>query len=267
MSDGPSSGIAFGYDAVVCDIDGVLAHGHTPVDGAAEVLAQLRAGGVAVRLVTNNASRTPADVAAWLGGLGFAVTAAEVLTSSVAAAGLFEPGTRCLVIGTSGLRTPLGERGCVLVDDPGQAQAVVVGIDPELTYQDLRRATLALHAGARFVATNTDVTLPTDQGLWPGNGAVVAFLEAATGRVPEVAGKPHPPLFEAAAADLRQPERILMVGDRVETDIDGARALGWDTALVLSGVTGREQARTHRPAPTYVLDSVRELLSPAPLPG
>lgn len=252
--------VAERYDAIVCDIDGVLARGHTPVEGAARTLRELRARGIGLRLVTNNASRTPEDVARWLATLGLDVDADDVLTASVAAATMIEPGTRCLVVGTTGLRVPLAERGCKFVDDPAEADAVVVGIDPGLTYDDLRRAALALHRGARFVATNTDRTFPVENGLWPGNGAVVAFLVAASDRTPEIAGKPHPPLFETAAAALGFPERVLMVGDRLETDIAGAQAAGWDTAVVLTGVAGREDVEAFRPAPTYVLETVGDLL-------
>lgn len=261
VTSGRPTSIVERYDAIVCDIDGVLARGLRPVEGAPQTLRRLRELGIPLRLLTNNASRTPAEVARWLDGLGFDIAAADVLTSSVAVAALLDPGTRCLVVGTCGLREPLSERGCVLVDDPEDAQAVVVGIDLDLTYDKLRRAASALHRGARFLATNTDRTFPTEDGLWPGNGAVIAFLEAASDRTPEVAGKPHLPLFDAAAAQLGAPQRLLMVGDRLETDILGAQNAGWDTAVVLTGVSRREDVERHLPAPTYVLDDISGLLA------
>jgi HAD superfamily hydrolase (TIGR01450 family) len=250
--------IAAGYAGIVLDIDGVLCRGDEPVPGAAATLETLRERGIGIALVTNNASRTPRQVAGWLADLGITVRPEEVLTSPLAAARMIPAGTRCLVIGMAGLRQALLDRGAVLEEAPDEAEAVVVGFDHELVWDDLRRATLALHRGARFIGTNGDVTFPSAEGLWPGNGAVLAALEAASGRRAEIAGKPEPPLFRAAAATL-PPGRLLMVGDRVETDILGAAALGWDTAVVLTGVADEAQARAA--GATHVLESVADLLS------
>jgi HAD superfamily hydrolase (TIGR01450 family) len=249
--------LADAYAGVVLDIDGVLCRGEEAVPGAAQAVAALRErGGVA--LLTNNASRTPAQVAAWLGGMGIAVADEEVVSSPVAAAALVAPGTRCLVIGMDGLREALAARGARVVTDPGAAEAVVVGFDRHLVYDDLRRAALALQRdGVAYLATNADRTFPAADGLWPGNGAVLAALEAATGRTPVIAGKPEAGLFEAAA-DRLPPGPLLMVGDRIETDIRGAAALGWDTALVLTGVTAADDPRTAEA--THVLPSVAALL-------
>jgi glycerol-1-phosphatase len=247
------------YAGVVLDLDGVVVRGREPLPGAAATVAALRDRGVGIVFATNNASRTAETVAEELTEAGIPATPQDVVTSAVAAAAMVEPGTRCLVIGMEGLRHALGERGCVEVRDPAEADAVVVGWDRSLVWDDLRRATLALTRGARFLATNTDPAIPSPEGLWPGNGAIVAALQAATGRAPDVAGKPHPPMFEAAAAVLPDGPK-LMVGDRHETDITGAAALGWDTALVLSGVTPRESISRLNPRPTYVLGSVAELV-------
>jgi 4-nitrophenyl phosphatase len=165
------------------------------------------------------------------------------------------------MIGMAGLQTALTQRGCLLVADPDQAEVVVVGFDQQVRWDDLRRATLALNAGARFLATNDDATFPSPEGLWPGNGAVVAALERSSGRRAEVAGKPHAPLLQAAAARCGG-QRVLFVGDRHETDIVGGAALGWDTALVLTGVTRPDEVAGLSPPPTYVLSSVADLLSP-----
>lgn len=248
-----------GYRGVVLDIDGVLCHGHVPVPGAGETLRTLRERGIGIALLTNNASRTAQQVAGWLDGMGIHVTADEVVSSPIAAAAMVAPGTRCLVIGTDGLRAALDERGAVRVDDPASAEAVVVGLDRNLVWDDLRRATLALNDGARFLATNADVTFPSPEGLWPGNGAVLAALTAATGRHPEVAGKPGRALFDVAA-DRLGVAPLLMVGDRVETDIRGAAALGWDTAVVLTGVTTAKEAAGC--GATHVLASVVDVLAP-----
>ena len=254
--------LAAGYTGVVIDIDGVCVHGSTSVPGAAEAIEGLRDLGIAVAFATNNASRTPAAVAEHLTAAGFSLEAAEVVTAGQAAAELLAPGTRCVVIGMEGVRAPLAERGCLTVDDPEAADAVVVGIDTHLCYEDLAVATLAIRRGARFVGTNPDPNFPTERGPIPGNGAILAALTTTTGVSPEIAGKPQAPLFRAAA-DRLPPGATLMVGDRLDTDIAGAAALGWDTALVLSGMTTAAEARDAAVAPTYVLASVADLLAPA----
>lgn len=247
------------YAGVVFDLDGVVYRGEAALPGAAEAVAGVRAAGRGVAFVTNNAARTPDQIVDKLVGLGIPVQADEIVTSSLAAATLLEPGDRCLVIGMDGLRGALAERGCIEVTEPDDTDVVVVGFDRELVWDDLRRATVALHRGARFVGTNADATFPSPEGLWPGNGAVLAALSAATERRPEIAGKPEAPMFQAAADRL--PEgRLLMIGDRPQTDIAGAHALGWDTALVLTGVTARDGTDDLDPTPTYIMDSVAELL-------
>ncbi len=249
------------YRGIALDIDGVLMRGAAAIPGAAAALEDLRARGLPVAFVTNNARRTPEEIAGWLGAAGMPAEADAVVTSALAAAALLEPGTRCLVIGMAGLRCALEARGCTLVREPGETDAVVVGLDEDLTYDALRRATLALAQGAHFVGTNADVTLPVQGGVaWPGNGAILAALTAATGREPLIAGKPRRPLFDAAARRLGAEPR-LFVGDRVETDIAGAAAAGWDTALVLTGVSTRADAETAEPPPDHVLADLRGLLA------
>lgn len=253
-----------GYDGVVFDLDGVIyvggKDGMTALPGAAKAVGAAREAGASVAFMTNNASRAPADVVGELTQLGVPARVEEVVTSGQAAAELLAPGSHCLVIGSEGLRGVLRERGCALVDDPAAAEVVVVGFTRDLVWDDLRRATLALARGARFLGTNADAAFPSAEGLWPGNGAVLAALSAASGREPEVAGKPQAPMFEAAAERLGG-SRLLMVGDRAETDIVGAQAAGWDTALVLTGVTGREAAEALAPPPTYVIETLEDLLA------
>lgn len=256
-------GVLSSYEGIVFDLDGVVyVGGETGIralPGAAKAIATAREAGLSVAFMTNNASRTPDDVVGELAGLNIPARAEEVVTSGQAAAELLAPGSRCLVVGSDGLRSVLREHDCVLVDEPETAEVVVVGFTQNLVWDDLRRATLALAGGARFVGTNADVAFPSAEGLWPGNGAILAALEAASGREPEIAGKPQAPMFEAAAARLGA-QRLLMVGDRAETDIVGAQAAGWDTALVLTGVSGREQAQALDPPPTYVLETLEDLL-------
>jgi glycerol 3-phosphatase-2 len=252
------------YAGLVLDLDGVVVTGEDAIPGAPDAVRALRDAGYGLIFATNNATRTPEQVAVVLDAAGIPAKPDEVVTSAMAVADLVDEGTPCLVIGMDGLRTALADRGAVEVREPSAASAVVVGLDRDMTYDDLRRATHALRAGARFLAANTDRTFPTPTGLEPGAGAIVAALVAASDRKPEVAGKPHPPLFRSAAAKL-PPGPLLMVGDRLDTDIGGAAALGWDTALVLTGVTSAEEAAAAQPRPTYVADSlaelVRELLS------
>lgn len=247
------------YAGVVFDLDGVIYLADSPVPGAAATVAAVREAGPGVAFVTNNASRTPEEIADKLCSMGVPATVDEIVTSSQATARLIEPGTRCLVVGADGLRTILERRGCVEVRDPDEAEAVVVGFTRDLVWDDLRRATLALRRGARYLATNGDVAFPSPEGLVPGNGAAVAAVSAASGRTPEIAGKPFPALFEAVAERLPA-GRLLMIGDRPDTDIAGAAALGWDTALVLTGVTDADATADLDPAPTYIMDSVADLL-------
>lgn len=256
-----SKGVVFGYAGVVFDLDGVVYLGSEVLPGAVETVAAARKAGVGVAFVTNNASRTPVEVAEKLSAMGIPVEAEEIVTSGQATAELLNPGDRCLVVGSEGLRSVLTDRGCTLVEAPADADAVVVGFTPDLVWDDLRRATLALARGARFLGTNEDPAFPSPEGLWPGNGAVLAALRAASGREPEIAGKPKPPVFRAAGKRVgSDADRVLMVGDRLETDIAGAHAFGWDTALVLTGVTTRQQAEAAEPRPTYVVERVDELL-------
>jgi glycerol-1-phosphatase len=247
------------YAGIVFDIDGVLMRGETAVAGAGETLAALDARGVPTVYVTNNARRTPAEITAWLRAAGLTIAAERVVTSGLAAAALLPPDTACLVIGMAGLREALSDRGCRFDDNPATAEAVVVGFDRTLCWEDLRRATEAIVRGARFIGTNGDTTLPVENGIWPGNGAILAALEAATGVAPEIAGKPNAPLFTAAAERLAAAP-LLMVGDRLETDIAGAAGVGWDSALVLTGVDDHGAAAAADPQPTYILTGVADLL-------
>lgn len=253
------------YAAVVLDVDGVLMRGREPVPGAAATLSALRARGTGVALATNNASRSPAEIAAWLGGAGLSVDPAMVATSAQAAGRMMRGGEHALVIGLPALRDELGAAGVRLVDSPADADVVVMGIDPQVCYPALRDAAAALFNGARFVATNLDPNLPDEHVPRPGNGAIVAVLQVTTQREPEVAGKPSAELIHAAIATLADPSGpVLVVGDRVDTDIAAGARAGCDTALVLTGATSVEAATDAEPAPTWVLDDVAALLQPPP---
>lgn len=253
------------YAAVVLDIDGVLMRGHEPVPGAAATLAALRGRGMGVALATNNASRSPEEIAAWLAGAGLSVDPAMLATSAQAAARMMRGGDSVFLIGQAALRHELESAGARIVDAFGEADTVVVGIDLQVCYPALRDAALALTGGARFVATNLDPNLPAENGPWPGNGAIVAVLRTATEREPEVAGKPGAELIHAAIATLADPSGpVLVVGDRINTDIAAGTSAGCDTALVLTGATSAEDVPGAEPAPTWLLDDVTGLLQPPP---
>jgi glycerol 3-phosphatase-2 len=262
------SALAEGFGGVVFDLDGVVYLGEEVVPAAPEALERLRGLGVRVAFVTNNSYRSPDRVTEKLNRLGVKAAPGEVLTSAQAAVRLLGgraglEGTRVLVVGGPGLRQALETAGARLVDpsDWRDAQVVAVGFDPDLTYERVRTATLAIRAGARFVGSNPDTTLPTPEGLWPGAGATLAMLQASTGVRPEVAGKPEPALLETAAAAIGAGP-YLMVGDRADTDLDGARRLGWTTALVLSGATRPADLPDLAVAPDHLLADIGGLLDP-----
>jgi HAD superfamily hydrolase (TIGR01450 family) len=256
------------FRGVVFDLDGVLYLGDDVVPAAPAALDQVRGLRVRLVFVTNNSYRPPGLVAEKLNRLGVKVAEDEVLTSSQALVRLLGgrdglEGAKVMVVGGPGLREALEAAGARLVDGPAwrQAEVVAVGFDPELTYARVRDATLAIRAGARFVGSNPDTTLPAPDGLWPGAGATLALLAASTGVRPEVAGKPERALLDTAAAAIG-PGPYLMVGDRADTDLDGARRLGWSTALVLSGVTRLVDLPELTAAPDHLLADVGGLLDP-----
>jgi glycerol-1-phosphatase len=256
------------FRGVVFDLDGVVYLGDEVVPAAPAALDEVRGLGVRVAFVTNNSYRPPEVVTARLNRLGVKAAPSEVLTSAQATVRLLGgreglDGVGVLVVGGPGLRQALEAAGARLVDgsDWRDAAVVVVGFDPELTYERVRTATLAIRAGARFVGSNPDTTLPMPEGLWPGGGATLALLQASTGVRPEVAGKPERALLDTAAAAVG-PGPYLMVGDRADTDLDGAHRLGWATALVLSGVTRPVDLPDLAIAPDHLLADIAGLLDP-----
>jgi glycerol-1-phosphatase len=266
VADGQA--LAGGFQGVVFDLDGVVYLGEEVVAPAPAALDQVRGLGVKVAFVTNNSYRPPDRVVEKLNRLGVKAAPGEVLTSAQAAVRLLGgpeglAGVTVMVVGGPGLRQALEVAGARLVDGAAwrDTEVVAVGFDPDLTYAKVRDATLAIRAGARFVGSNPDTTLPAPDGLWPGAGATLALLRASTGVSPEVAGKPERALLETAAAALG-PGPYLMVGDRADTDLDGAHRLGWSTALVLSGVTRLADLPDLAIAPDHLLADVGGLLDP-----
>lgn len=232
------AGVRQEHDALLLDLDGTVYAGPHAIPGA---LDALRSSAQRLLYVTNNASRSAEDVAAHLTALGFPASAQSVVTSAQSAARLLsqrlEDGARVLVVGAQALVEEITAAGLVAVRvaDPLPA-AVVQGHSPETGWPVLAEAALAIRAGALWVATNTDPTLPSERGLLPGNGSMVAALRSATGGQPVVAGKPARPLMEDALARLSS-TAPLVVGDRLDTDIAGARAVGARSLLVLTGVS------------------------------
>ncbi|ONM48758.1 HAD family hydrolase [Nocardia donostiensis] len=258
------------YGALLLDLDGTLYRGNAVIDGGPAALA---GGEQRLVYVTNNASRGSDVVAAHLAGLGYPATAGDVVTSAQAAARLLAEqlggGARVLVVGTDDLVEEIRAVGLEPVRryDGAAPAAVVQGHSPHTGWPDLAEAAYALRADALWVAANTDKTLPNERGLAPGNGAMVAALRAASDREPIVAGKPYPPLLEDAL--IRAGTRAaLVVGDRLDTDIDGAAAVGLDSLLVLTGVSTLAEL-TELPAgrhPTFVAETLDALNQP-PLPA
>ena len=258
------------YDVALLDLDGVVYIGGAAIPGAAQALHKADAAGMRLAYVTNNASRTPAAVAALLTSLGVPAAAEDVVTSAQAAARLLAErlpaGAPVLVIGGTGLRMALRERGLRPVSTAAdKPRAVVQGFAPDVSYSALAEGGLAVRAGALFVASNADLTIPGRHGIAPGNGSLIEVIATATGVRPLVAGKPEPPLHHESVlrTGARNP---LVVGDRLDTDIEGARRVGADSLLVLTGVTRPADAVLAPPSqrPTYLAEDLAGLLEPHP---
>lgn len=268
--------IAQQYDCLLIDLDGTVFRGAAPTTGAVQSLDEVRSRKL---YVTNNASRSPDEVASHLRDLGFTASGEDVVTSAQSAARLLAdqlpPDARVLIVGTEALANEIAAVGLRPVrrydDNP---VAVVQGLSTTIGWPDLAEAALAIRSGALWVAANVDLTLPTERGLLPGNGSMVAALRAATGAEPRVAGKPAPGLLTDAVArgDFRAP---LVVGDRLDTDIEGANAAKLPSLMVLTGVNSARDAVYAEPAhrPTYIGHDLRSLhqdgesLAVGPQPG
>jgi glycerol 3-phosphatase-2 len=258
------------YDVALLDLDGVVYIGPEPIPGAAAALAKARAAGMRLAFVTNNASRDPQTVAAHLVELGVPADASDVVTSSQAAAAVVAErcgaGATVLICGAPALRAAVEQAGLrVVASADDRPDAIVQGYSPDLRYADLAEATLAIRAGAFWVATNADSTLPSTRGLLPGNGALVAAVAIATGLRPLVAGKPELPLH-AEGVERTGAKRPLVVGDRLDTDIEGAYAAATDSLLVLTGVTrpGDLIGAPVQHRPTYLAPDLVGLLEAQP---
>ena len=258
------------YDVALLDLDGVVYIGGQPIPGAPEALQKAKREGMRLAYVTNIASRTPAAVAALLTAMDVPADPADVVTSAQAAARLLAeklpPKARVLVIGSAALRLAVRERGLTPVSTATENPvAVVQGYGPGIGYGSLAEGGLAVRKGALFVGTNADSTLPGPRGIQPGNGSLLQVIAHATGTSPVIAGKPEPPLHRESV--IRTGAKTpLVVGDRLDTDIEAACRAGADSLLVLTGVSRPADAvlAPPRQRPTYIAETLDALLEPYP---
>lgn len=250
---------------VIADMDGVLWRGDQPLPGLADFFDWLRSQDIPFALATNNSSKSPADYLQKLARMGVnTLNEGQILTSGTATASYlaahYPPGTLIHVLGGDGLRHVIAQAGFVIAQDG--VQAVVVGVDFDLTYARLKRACQLIRGGADFIGTNADATFPLPDGLAPGAGSLLAAVSTATGRSPVIIGKPAAPMFEAALRRLgTSPAHTLMIGDRLNTDIEGALRAGLRTALVLTGVTTRDDLAASAIQPDAIYDDLPALLA------
>ncbi|MEM8960053.1 MAG: HAD-IIA family hydrolase [Acidobacteriota bacterium] len=234
---------------LIIDLDGTVYRGSEAVPGAVDFLTAARDAGMRLLYATNRSSRTPEVVRDQLRGYGLVCERDEILTSAQATAAHLPP-SFVHVIGGSGLRAALTERGHHLVDtaledtpEHEQPDAVIVGYDPTVDYAALERAMRFIRAGARFIGTNADVKMNTDTGLSPGNGAILAALETCSGVAPEIVGKPSAAFFETAITRLGISRgNVWVIGDSIATDIRGALGASLPAVLLLTGVSTRDEA-------------------------
>lgn len=249
---------------VVFDMDGVLWRGDQPLPGLQAMFTFLQARALPYALATNNSRKTQAAYVTKLAQMGvMGVAEASIMTSSIATAShmqtLYPSGSRMYVVGGNGIRDALERAGFILAEQ--DVSAVVVGIDLEFSYAKARVATRLLLNGADFIATNGDKTLPVEDGFAPGAGSIVAMLEASSSKTARIIGKPHRAMFDAAVRQMgTAPHETLMVGDRLNTDIEGAYYAGLKTALVLSGVATRTDAAHYPIQPDAIYENLADLL-------
>jgi glycerol-1-phosphatase len=255
------------YDNFLLDLDGCVWVGNIPTPGAPEAVAELRAAGKSIAFLTNDSRRSPEEYVRKLWSLGLRASLEEVITAGAAVQHMLADrgtGRRAFVIGSSAVVRHVADSGQRIVNGTPRetdAEIVVVAGHDDFNFRELRIATQATLAGAELIALNRDPTFPADGGLWPGTGAIVAALEYATDRRAKIAGKPERQIF-MTALDRLGDGRSLVVGDRLDADLGGAAAAGLDGAIVLTGVTSREQAEVAEdPAPVAIAENLHSLLT------
>jgi glycerol-1-phosphatase len=266
------------FDGLLIDLDGVVWLGREPVAGSPQALTALLAAGKEIAFVTNNPTRRPAEYAERLAGLGVEVDPGRIVTAGIVTAQMTSEaanGGGAFVIGARTLKEMVAEAGATVLEGEAGREAAVVLVSGHrgFDYEELLTAKLALDAGAALIATSRDPTLPMPGGEWPGSGAILAAVETASGRVAEIGGKPERHLFAMAleaigrgafvsheATKAPRDRSVAMVGDRIASDIDGGRAAGLATVLVLSGAGTREEAEAANPGPDRVIENLAALL-------
>ncbi len=255
------------YDQLIVDLDGCVWVGDQAVDGSVEAVEQLRSAGKRVAFATNNSRRTGEDYVRKLWGLGIQASLADVVTVGGAMQHLLADtrrGMTAFVIGTEAMMDHVAGAGLKVMNNTDLAtrvDLVIVSGTEEVSYADVRTASLALRRGADFLATSRDPTYPMPDGLWPGTGALLAAVETASGREAAIVGKPEPQLFNTAIERMGD-GRTLVVGDRLDSDVEAAKRAHLDAALVLTGETTAEEAAAARdPKPVAVADSLLALVS------
>ncbi len=249
--------------AVLCDMDGVLVHGAQIIPGAPEFLARLRASGRRFLILTNNSIYTTRDLQARLARTGLELAPEEIYTSALATAQFLDtqrPNGTAFVIGETGLTTALYEVGYTQTEhDPDY---VVIGETMSYSFERITQAVRLVAAGARLIGTNPDVSGPSERGLVPACGAVMALIQAATGAEAYFVGKPNPVMMRTALRTIEaHAAEAMMIGDRMDTDIIGGTEAGMRTALVLSGVMNRGDAERYPYRPSAILESVADLFN------
>ncbi|MCK4841184.1 MAG: HAD-IIA family hydrolase [Methylococcales bacterium] len=256
--------------ALIIDMDGVLWNGSEALPGLQSFFKSLRRHQLAFILATNNASLTQSQYITKLATMGVSVSINEILTSSMATATylaeLVDPlSTSIFVIGEQGLRQPLTEKGFSLIDcypcpDNKAADFVVCGLDRNLTWDKLSNASLHLNAGAKFIASNADTSLPTERGTILGNGAILAALEAATQSAPTIIGKPEAIMYQQAMKVLNvNPEYTIAIGDRLNTDILGAVNTGIRSIMVLTGISTEADLHSIDYQPSWIMPDIQAI--------
>ncbi|AXI09861.1 TIGR01457 family HAD-type hydrolase [Oceanobacillus zhaokaii] len=248
------------YKGYLIDLDGTMYRGTEPIEAAADFVRTLAEKNIPYLFVTNNSSKTSVDVSNKLNGMGILCTPNQVVTTSLATANFIKSkkeDARCYVIGEEGILSAIRDNGLTITDE--NPDYVIVGIDREISYEKYAKAVLAVRNGATFISTNSDVAIPTERGLLPGNGALTSVVTVSTGVAPIFIGKPESIIMEEALAILGlSKEETLMVGDNYNTDICAGINAGIDTLMVFTGVTPFEELPNLEKQPVYHVHSLRE---------
>ena len=254
------------FETLLLDLDGVVYEGGRAIVNATESITTLKAKGVQIGYITNNASRTSQAIAEQLGSFGLELKVEDVITSAQAGAELLKQivpaGSKVLVVGGEGLRSNVSLAGFKIIESSQDSPAAVIqGFDPTVGWKQLAEASYAIQRGAKWVATNQDWTIPREEGLAPGNGTLVSAVHTAVGQLPVVAGKPEQAIFETARKQFGTSSAVY-IGDRLDTDVLGANRAGIGSALVMTGVTTRKELLAAKPdsRPAYILGTLKDLL-------